>query len=271
MTTQKKYKPLAELISLLGKRAIITGGARGIGFATAYRLSEAGASVAIVDTNSEQGEKARQELAGYGYQVVFFPCDISKEDEVAKIMEWVEEKLGGIDILINNAGIFPHIPLADMTAADFDRIMAVNLKGVFLATREASRRMIAQNSGGCIINIASIDAVHPSHKGLSAYDASKGGVLTFTKSIALELAKHDIRVNAIAPGVVLTEGVLSTTSGLNQGKGSRGDLRSIITHIPMGKMGIADDIARVALFLASDLSGYMTGSLVVADGGYLLA
>jgi len=270
MASQKRYKPLSELISLAGKKAIVTGGAAGIGFAITYRLAEAGATVALVDTNTEKGEKASQELASYGYQAFFLPCDVSQEEDVQKAVGLATEKMGGVDILVNNAGIFPCISLTQTTAADFERVMAVNLKGLFLFSREVSRRMIEQKKGGCIINIASIDAIHPCQKGLSAYDASKGGVLTLTKSMALELGRYDIRVNAIAPGGILTEGVLAQRT-LSQSEESRSGLRAFMARIPLGKMGVADDIGRIALFLASELSSYMTGSLIVADGGYLVS
>lgn len=270
MTSQRKFKPLGELISLTGKRAIVTGGAMGIGFAIGYRFAEAGAVVTIVDDNTEKGEKAAQELTGYGYKVLFVPCDVGKEEDVQRAVRSAVEKTGGVEILVNNAGIFPCIPFTETTAADFERVMTVNLKGLFLFSREAGKRMIEQKSGGCIINIASIDAIHPSQKGFSVYDASKGGVLTLTKSLALELARYDIRVNAIAPGGILTEGALAQRT-LDRSGEARSGLRTFMSHVPLGRMGVADDIARVALFLASELSGYMTGSLVVADGGYLIA
>lgn len=268
VAAQKKFIPARELISLTGKRAMVTGGAQGIGFAIAYRLAEAGAAVALVDTNIEKGEKASRELNGYGYQTCFIPCDVSREEEVESAVKTVVEKMGGIDILVNNAGIFPRVPLMQMKAADFEQVMAVNLKGAFFFIREASQRIAEQQKGGCIINIVSIDALHPSYKGFAAYDASKGALLTMTKSLALELAEYDIRVNAIAPGGIMTEGAVSRVSGTG---GTRAGLKEFLSHIAQRRMGTPDDVARVALFLASDLSSYMTGSLVVVDGGYLIS
>jgi 2-deoxy-D-gluconate 3-dehydrogenase len=173
------------------------------------------------------------------------------------------------EILVNNAGIYPRVPLVEMTEKDFQRVISVNLTGTFLCSREVSRRMVEQGRGGCIINIASIDALHPAHDGMVAYDASKGGVLTMTKSMARELGRHDIRVNAIAPGGIVTEGVRSIFSGpaSNQGKAQ---LKSFMSRMVIGRMGEADEIGRVALFLASDLASYITGTLIVADGGYLI-
>lgn len=273
MTSPNKYTPLNELITLTHKRAIVTGGAMGIGFAISYRLAEAGATVLIADINDEKAEKASQELRGYGYQATFVKCDVSKEEEVKNMVDAAVEKMGGIDILVNNAGIYPRIPLAQMTGADFEQVISLNLKGTFLCSREVSQQMIEQRQGGCIINIASIDAVHPSAKELSAYDASKGGILTLTKSMALELGQNDIRVNAIAPGGIMTKGVLSHAgeSSKEQERAQLKELKAFMARMVLGRMGDADDVGRVALFLASDLAGYITGSLIVVDGGYLIS
>ncbi len=262
--------PLNNLINLTGKRAIVTGGAMGIGFAISCRLAEAGATIFIADTDDEAAQKAVEELKSYGYKAHFIECDVSKEEKVQDMVDIAVREMGGIDILVNNAGIYPQIPIAQMTGDDFEQVIAVNLKGTFLCSREVSRRLIAQEQGGCIINIASIDSVHPSSKGLTAYDASKGGVLMLTKSMALELGQHEIRVNAIAPGGILTKGLRSHLSGstIEQGKTQ---LKAFMARMCLGRMGRADDIGRVALFLASDLADYITGSFIVVDGGYLLS
>ncbi len=270
MTERKKFRPLSELLSLQGKCAIVTGGAMGIGFAICYRLAEAGAAIVIADIDAHAAEKACQDLAEFGYQATAIKCDVSSETDVSSMVGNVATKLGGVDILVNNAGIYPRVPLVQMSAADVDRVVAVNIKGIFLCSREASRQMIVQKKGGCIINLASIDAVHPSARGLSAYDATKGAVLTATKSLALELGQHDIRVNAIAPGGILTEGVVSTVGGQGTGEG-RAQLKAFMARMVLGRMGQADDVARVALFLASDLASYITGSVVFVDGGYLIS
>jgi 2-dehydro-3-deoxy-D-gluconate 5-dehydrogenase len=267
MTPEKKFVPLHELISLAGKKALVTGGAMGIGYAIAYRLAEAGAAVCIIDRNEEKGRQAAGNITDCGYQAFFLAADVSREEEVKSAVSSALAAMGAIDILVNNAGIFPFTPILQMTAEDIEKVLAVNLKGTVLFTREAARRMIEQKRSGCIINLASIDSLHPSHKGLSVYDASKGAVLTLTRSLARELGPDGIRVNAIAPGGILTEGALTQRSGEN----SRAGLREFMSRLPLGKMGIADDIGRVALFLASDLSSYMTGSLVVVDGGYLVS
>lgn len=270
MAERKKFRPIGELFTLKGKRAIVTGGAQGIGFAISYRFAESGAAVVIADINDQAAEKACHNLAESGYQAIPIKCDVSNEADVQNMVSAAASKMGGVDILVNNAGIYPRLPLAQMTAADVDRVVSVNIKSIFLCSRETSQRMIEQKKGGVIINLASIDAVHPSARGLSAYDASKGAVLTATKSLALELGQHDIRVNAIAPGGILTEGVVSTVGGPGTEQG-RAQLKAFMARMVLGRMGEADDVGRVALFLASDLASYITGSVIFVDGGYLIS
>jgi len=178
-----------------------------------------------------------------------------------------------MDILVNNAGIYPSIPLFQMTFDDFDKILAVNLEGVFLTTKYASEKMIALGKGGRIINITSIDALHPSMVGLSAYDASKHGLWGFTKNAALELAPHKIWVNAIAPGGIATPGVakLQSAAPKEEGVDPQKMIEAFMAKIPMKRMGEPDDIGKVVLFLSSDMASYMTGSQIVVDGGALLS
>jgi NAD(P)-dependent dehydrogenase (short-subunit alcohol dehydrogenase family) len=268
MTSGKKLIPINELIRLDNKKALVTGGAMGIGYAIAYRLAEAGAAVTIADINREKGLKSARDISEEGYRADFHYCDAGCEESVKVTVNCAAEKMGGLDILVNNAGIFPGTPLHDLTGSDIEKVLSINLKGLLYFTRESSQLMIKQNRNGCIINLASIDSLHPAHTGMLAYDASKGAVLTITRSLAKELAPEGIRVNAIAPGGVLTEGTLSQRSGEANG---RAGLRQFMSRLPLGRMGVADDIGRVALFLASDLSSYMTGSLVVVDGGYLIS
>jgi 2-deoxy-D-gluconate 3-dehydrogenase len=266
----KKFTPIIDLISLKGKRAIVTGGAKGIGYAICYRLAEAGASVVMADIDDVAMKNACQQINEFGYQVTPLHCDVGDNDEVNTMVTTATTKMGGVDILVNNAGIYPQIPLKQMTAPDIDKVVAVNIKSVFLCSREASLQMIERKRGGCIINVASIDAVHPSARGLSIYDASKGAVLTATKSLALELGQYDIRVNAIAPGAILTASAVSSMSGPAIGQG-RTQLKAFMSRMLLGRMGEADDVARVALFLASDLASYITGSVIFVDGGYLIS
>jgi 2-deoxy-D-gluconate 3-dehydrogenase len=273
MTSSSRNPPLSELINLKGKRAIVTGGAMGIGLAIAARFAEAGAAVVIADLNREKGEKAVSELTSAGAGVFFVPCDVGSDSDIKGMVESAIKLMGGVDILVNNAGIFPFGLMDAMTPEIFEKVLAVNLKGAFTCCREVSRQMIAQKGGGNIINVASIDAIRPSKPGLAAYDASKAGIWSLTKSLALELAPSRIRVNAIAPGGIMTEG---TRQAMTQGSaGAPADMRAwlkdFLSRTALRRMGMPDEIARVALFLASDLSAYMTGSLVVADGGQLIS
>jgi 2-dehydro-3-deoxy-D-gluconate 5-dehydrogenase len=271
MSADSKFTSLNRLISLSEKKALVTGGAMGIGFAIAYRLAEAGATVGIMDIDEVKGRQAAQDsqdLLDCGYPTFFFPCDISQEDQVRNTFESASVKMKGLDILINNAGIFPSSPLMETTAKDIEKVLAINVMGLLYCAQEAGRRMIEQKRNGSIINLASIDSIHPSHKEFAVYDASKGAVLTLTKSLAKEFGTYGIRVNSIAPGGIMTEGTMiqSRTS-----QNSRATLKEFLTRVPLGRMGKPDDIARVALFLASDLSGYMTGANLLVDGGYLLS
>ncbi len=270
----EKNASLSELIKLAEKTAVVTGGAAGIGFAICYRLAEAGAAILVADIDTQAAQKASEELKSYGYKSHFTRCDVSREDEVKTMVNTATEQMGGIDILVNNAGIYPRTLLGEMTGDDFEKVVSVNLTGTFLCSRYASEKMIAQGRGGCIINIASIEAVHPSSTGMSAYDASKGGVLMLTKSLAVELGRHNIRVNAIAPGGIMTQGAVSRIRGESseeQERAQRQELKAFMARMVLGRMGEADDVARVALFLASDLASYITGDLIVVDGGYLIS
>jgi len=267
-------KPFSELLDLEGKGAVITGGAMGLGLAITTRLAEAGASVFIMDSNASEAEAACAALSQSGFTAYSAPCDVSSEEQVRKSLTLAEQKMGGVDILVNSAGIYPRMPLETMTAADFGKVLGINLTGTFLCCSHASRIMKERKRGGCIINIASIEALHPSSTGMAAYDASKGGVLTLTKSLARELGKHDIRVNVIAPGAIITRGVYSQVGqgdSPEEQKEQLKQLKTFMSRMALGRMGEPDDIARAALFLASDMSAYITGSLLVVDGGYLIS
>lgn len=259
-----------NLLDLSGKTAIVTGGAVGIGLGISRRLGEAGANVLIADVNAENAEKAKQELVGLGYKAEAVTTDVSKEADVDAMIQKAVSVFGGVDVLVNNAGIYPNMLVMNMTAADFEKVIAVNLEGVFLCAKRAATQMIAQGRGGKIVNITSIDALHPSTPGLAHYDASKHGVWGFTKNIALELAPHKIWVNAVAPGGIATPGV-QTVSKAPAGVDMSKMLEGFLAKIPMHRMGEPDDIGKVVLFLASDMSSYMTGTQVVVDGGFLLS
>ena len=256
--------PLPDLISLQGRVAVVTGAGRGIGRAIALRLAEAGAVVVVVDRDETDAASVADEIRATGAAAHAVQADVSDEAAVRSLVRATCDDLGGIDVLVNNAGIFPSCPVLQMETADFDRVIAVNLRGVFLCTREAALAMVDRGRGGAIVNVTSIDALHPAMVGLAHYDASKHGAWGFTKNVALELAPHGIRVNAVAPGGVLTPGVSE------MGGGSDAAVAAFAASVPEGRMGAPDDIARAVLFLASDMSSYMTGAQLVVDGGSLL-
>ena len=257
--------PLPDLISLNGKVAAVTGGGRGIGRSVALRLAEAGAAVAVADMDGDLAMAVTEEIRAAGGTAEAAPCDVSVESDVRSLVRACSDQMGGIDVLVNNAGIFPTCPVLEMETADFDRVLSVNLRGVFLCTREAALVMVEQGRGGAIITVTSVDALRPSMVGLAHYDASKHGAWGFTKNVALELAPHGIRVNAVAPGGVLTPGVEE------MGGGSSDAVEAFSARIPMRRMGDPDEIARAVLFLASPMAAYMTGAQVVVDGGVLQA
>ncbi len=269
------FVPIAELLSLKGKGAIVTGGATGIGLAIASRLAEAGAAVLLADLDETAAQSSAAGLTKQGYRAFSTKCDVSDEESVKTMAAVAAEKLGAIDILVNNAGIYPRMFLEDMSAADFEKVVSVNLTGAWLCAKYAGQWMKEHHRPGAIINLASIEALHPSAAGMTAYDASKGGVLMLTKSLARELGPHDIRVNAIAPGAILTR-ALSTSVAPGEGspddlRAQKKELKSFMARMALGRLGEADDIARVALFLASEMSSYLTGEMVVVDGGYLIS
>ena len=265
--------PIQDLLRLAGKTAIVTGGAVGIGYGIAYRLAQAGANMVIADLDGELAESAAKNLKEAGFEATATRTNVSEESEVERLVATSAELYGDIDVLVNNAGIYPNILVMNMETDDFTRVLNVNLLGVFLCTRLVAKHMIEHNHGGRIINITSIDALHPSSAGLAHYDASKHGVWGFTKNIALELAPHRIWVNAIAPGGIATPGVQQAQADAQvpEGLDMSNLLEAFLARIPMARMGEPDDIGKVALFLASDLSSYMTGSQIVVDGGVLLS
>lgn len=257
--------PISKLLDLSDKTALVTGGARGIGLGIVKRLAEAGANVFIADLDADEAKNSARALADAGLRVAAgSKIDVSNEADVKQMVEECVAEFGALNILVNNAGIYPPVPVEEMTPEEFDKVIAVNLKGVFLGTKYGAAQMIKQKKGGKIINITSIDALHPSSVGLAHYDASKHGVWGFTKNTALELAPYKIQVNAIAPGAILTPGVKDMKEGKKISVG-------LLAKIPMKRLGEVDDIGKATLFLASDLSSYMTGSQVIVDGGMLLS
>jgi NAD(P)-dependent dehydrogenase (short-subunit alcohol dehydrogenase family) len=261
-------KSVQDLISLNGRVAVVTGAARGIGRAIARRLAEAGALVVVGDID-EAGAKAAAEALGG--RAIGARVDVIDEASIIALADTAVSAFGHLDIWVNNAGIFPGSPSVDFLAEMWDRVQDVNLRGTFLGAREAARRMIAQGpNGGVIINVASVSG-YRGRPGLAAYVASKHGVVGLTKSLGVELGQHNIRVLGVAPTGVSTPGIAERKAGATGAELARiEDLeKKVGAALPLGRLGVPDDIARVALFCASDLSMLMTGSIVQVDAGAL--
>ena len=261
MVEEPKYLSIQELFDLSGKVAIVTGGASGIGFASARRLAEAGAAVLIADLDSGAGKNKTKELTTADYKADFVKCDVTQEPQVTKMVDTAVKTFGGLDIIVNNAGIYPAKPIIEMDTKTWDRIMNINMRGVFLCCLKASQQMIKQGRGGSIINIASASAFHPTI-GFTAYDSSKAGVWMLTRTLAVELAPHKIWVNSVSPGPIQTEGTSSPESiEFNKRR---------LQRILMGRIGRPDEMANIILFLASPASSFITGSDIIADAGWTL-
>jgi 2-dehydro-3-deoxy-D-gluconate 5-dehydrogenase len=252
--------------SLAGKNAIITGAAMGIGLGIAKRFVEAGAHVLVADIGPVDPAVESLAAAGRAFGV---HLDVADETSGQMAVDRCVAEFGSVDILVNVAGVYPMTPVLEMKPEFFDRVIAINLRGLVFLSKAVALQMVKQGKGGKIVNVASIDSIHPSSIGLAAYDASKGGVLMFTKNFALEMAPHGVAVNAIAPGGITTEGTSKGLTGLTAEQ-SAAMMEKFTQLIPMGRFGEPDDIAKVAVFLASSAADYMTGELVVVDGGRLL-
>jgi NAD(P)-dependent dehydrogenase (short-subunit alcohol dehydrogenase family) len=248
--------------SLAGKVAVVTGGAQGIGRAICHGLSTEGATVVVADVNAEGAAETERGITTSGHRALAVELDVSNSAQVETAMQTAHDTFGRLDILINNAAIFPRSPFLEMAEEEWDRVLAVNLKGGFLCSRAAARIMVAQEQGGRIINLTSGAAFVPSLNG-AHYAASKGGVIAFTRALALELSPHRITVNAIAPGV--------TNTAQPRIVYSDDDLAAIARRVPLQRIAEAEDIVPVALFLCSDAAGYVTGQTVHVNGGLFMA
>jgi 2-deoxy-D-gluconate 3-dehydrogenase len=265
-------EPISRLIDLHGKAAIVTGAAQGFGFACARRLAEAGAAVVLADWKAELVEGSAARLRETGARARAIPGDVSKDEDVARIVAAAVDDFGGVDILVNNAAVFSNFLLPSLEAEEFRRLLSVNVEGVYLCTRAAAVRMIEQGRGGAIVNVTSIDAVHPTSLGMSHYTTTKHAIWGFTKAMALELGPQGIRVNAVAPGPSLTEGTVEyIEAGAPKGIDIKAQWARAAERVPMRRWADPDEIGRVVLFLASDLASYVHGAQVVVDGGYLVA
>jgi 2-deoxy-D-gluconate 3-dehydrogenase len=263
---------IEQLLDLSGKRALVTGGARGIGQAIALRLSEAGAGVMIVDIDLDAAKDTVQQIRSKGGKAEAVCGDASSAWDVQKAVQATVDAFGGLDILVNNAGIFPLVPVLNVAEDLWDQVLDINLKGVFLYAKAAAQVMADAGEGGRIINLASIDGMRPNGMA-SHYNASKGGVLMLTKALALELAPHGILVNAVSPGGITTPGTDAAREKVMQSMGIREEdiLQGWIQRVPLKRMGEPDEVARVVLFLAGAAADFVTGANIVVDGGYLLS
>ncbi len=250
------------MISLAGKTAIVSGAARGIGAACARAFAEHGANVVLGDVLEDAcAETARSIAADTGAATLAVRCDVTDPEDCAALLAACTDRFGGCDILLNNAGIIVAGSILDAAVEDFDRVLAVNLRGSFLLGRAVARHMVERGTKGCIINMSSTNAVVTIPEQL-AYAASKGGVAQMTKAMAMALAPHDIRVNAIGPGTILTD-MLKVVVADEEAR------RTILSRTPMGRIGDPSEVASVAVFLASDYASYITGDTIYPDGGRL--
>ena len=262
---------IAQLFDLTGKSAVVTGGAMGIGQAIAFRLTEAGASMMIADIDLEAANQTVEQIKATGGKAQAIRADTRNAADAKKVAQATVEALGSLDILVNNAGVYPIFPIKEISEEIWDRTVDTNLKGMFFYSQAAAEEMIKGGHGGKIVNIASIDALHPGGE-LAHYNASKGGVVMLTKALALELAPHQILVNTVAPGSIRTPGTAASTDAyLSRGGEIENLAKKFRERVPLGRVGKPDDIAKVVLFVVSAAADYMAGSLVLVDGGYLLS
>ncbi len=247
-------------IDLKGKTAVITGSARGIGKAIAEKLAAAGANIIVSDIIAEVGEKTAKEIAEkYGVGTKFVEANVTLAEDNKRLVEVAVEEFGSIDIMVNNAGITKDGLFARMKEQDFSLVLDINLKGAYLGAHAAYLKMMKQRSG-TIINMASVIGL-TGNLGQANYAASKAGLIGMTKSIAAEAAKRGVRCNSVAPGYIKTEMTDLLKEEVQQ---------EILKKVPMNAMGSVDDVANAVLFLASDLSSYITGKTITVDGGMVM-
>jgi NAD(P)-dependent dehydrogenase (short-subunit alcohol dehydrogenase family) len=245
-------------MSLKGKVAIVTGSRRGIGYGIALALAKEGCNVVVSDIDQKDCENVVKDVEKKGVKGLAVRCDVSSKLEVGDLIAKTMKKFGRLDILVNNAGIFPFVPFLDMTEDNWDKVLDVNLKGVFLCSQAAAKVM---KPGSKIVSVSSI-ASFVGFQGLTHYCASKGGINGMTRALALELAPKKINVNAVAPGAIDTPGAGQT---LNEEV-----KKQTITAIPWKRMGLPEDIANAVVFLASGQSEYITGQIIIVDGGWTI-
>mgnify|MGYP000391424982 FL=1 len=246
---------------LQGKVAVITGAARGIGLAVAQRFAAEGAKVVLADVLEREGEEAAEKIQETGADALFIKCDVGDRGEVDTLMQRTVAAWGRLDCAVANAAVVAKADFLDMDVDDVDRVLRVNLRGAFLTGQAAARRMVEQRIPGTIINMSSVNAVVAIPQ-IAPYVMAKGGLNQLTKVEALALADHGIRANAIGPGSIATEMVQQVNNDPDK-------RRALMSRTPMKRLGTPDEVAKVAVFLASDDSSYMTGQCLYPDGGRL--
>ncbi len=251
---------MSEPFSLKGRVALVTGASGGLGRQFALTLSGAGASVVLTARRKPKLEQLSQEIESNGAKAVPVVMDVTNADSIRDGFVAAERAFGTVTILVNNSGIASATPALEIDEADWNRTMDTNLKGAWLVAQEAARQMVTAETHGSIINIASILAFRVA-KDLAPYAASKAALLQLTRSLSLEWARHKIRVNAIAPGYIITD--------MNREFFQRAESADVIKRIPQHRVGTPEDLDGALLLLASDASSYMTGSTIVVDGGHL--
>jgi NAD(P)-dependent dehydrogenase (short-subunit alcohol dehydrogenase family) len=263
---------LLRLISLKDRVAVVTGAAKGIGLAVCRRFAEAGAHLVLADIDMTAAQDAAAALSKeFGIRAEAISADVQDEAAVVALAENAVKNFGGIDIWVNNAGIFPGRATLDLSLEEWERVQGINLRGTFLGSREAARHMTKVGKGGVIINMASV-AGFRGRPGLAAYSSSKHGVIGLTKSLAIEFGPANIRVLGIAPTGVMTPGVsarLMVAAGEEMERIKSMEAQ-MAKSMPLGRLGVSDDVARVALFCASDMSMLMTGATIPVDAGAML-
>jgi len=252
--------PPSALLDFSGKVVLVTGGGSGLGRGIAYRFAEAGADVVVnYFSSTESASDLAAQISALGRRVATVQADVTQKDQVDSLVEKALDAFGRLDVLVNNAGIYPLSPMMDMTEEDWDRVLNSNLRSTFLCTQAVTRFMIEEKIEGAVVNIASIEAVNPAPMH-SHYNAAKGGVLMYTKAVAYELGFYGIRVNAVSPGLIWREGLdQDWPEGVERYQQAA----------PLQRLGMPEDIADACLFLASPGARWITGANLVIDGGVL--